>query len=119
MADNEPDSTIREAISFTRLAVMKEEPSKQGVAKTRNRQTSRPEQEKSLIIPAGQKTAFRKGERTHSFQEVRLPVPLSCQQQGKDYLVFCKKEFLFQAPGGPGGRAARENAKWRDARRNQ
>ncbi len=47
-------------------------------------------------------TLSQKGERTHSFQDVRLPVPLSSQQQGKITLIISKKKNSYsRPPGGP------------------
>ena len=68
IAQNQPIIAIREAISFTLLAAVKEISSKQGVSKTRDGQILRPKQEKSPIIPTRQKTTFQKGGTSTAFK---------------------------------------------------
>ena len=101
LAQNKPIFTIREPIKFTHLAVMKEKPKEQGVGKTMDGQALRPEPEKSPIIPVGQKTTFKKWERTHSLQDVRLSPHYSANNREKITLVFWKKRTLILGPGGP------------------
>src|SRR5712692_4151011 len=72
---NEPDSTIGDAISFTLLAVMGRILQKQGVAKTRTGQASRPKRGKSLIIPTRQEMIFQNGGTSTAFQDVRGSSP--------------------------------------------
>ena len=68
IAQNQPIIVIREAISVTLLAAVKEISSKQGVSKTRDGQILRPKQEKSPIIPTRQKTTFQKGGTSTAFK---------------------------------------------------
>src|SRR5712692_8691692 len=50
--------------------------SKRGVGKTQDGQALRPEPEKSLIIPARQKSTIQKGGMSTAFQDVRCPALL-------------------------------------------
>jgi hypothetical protein len=76
IAQNEPLSPIREPITFTHLATLKENRWKPGVRQAQPGLILRPEPEKSLTIPARQKTTLRKeGERTQTFQDMRHTFP--------------------------------------------
>ncbi len=82
----EADSPILEPITFTLLTIMKEKSWKQGVAKTRDGQVSRPEPWKSLIIHARQEMTFQKGGTSTAFQGMREGDILPLKYQSPTYL---------------------------------